>query len=52
MVIKHQLELLVDEKGWDIPRGKFDVIAEAMANDPQFTDDHFETFADNYWDGF
>ncbi|OFD46050.1 hypothetical protein BWGOE3_10830 [Bacillus mycoides] len=43
----------------DIPRGKFDVIAEAMANDLQFidnllnfTDDHFETFADNYWDGF
>ncbi|PFV35709.1 hypothetical protein [Bacillus thuringiensis] len=57
MVIKHQLELLVDEKGWKIPRDKFDGIAVAMANDPQFTDqllnftdDHLETFADNYWD--
>ncbi|OOR23187.1 hypothetical protein [Bacillus wiedmannii] len=59
MVIKHQLELMVEEKGWDIPRDKFDVIAETMANDPQFTDqllnftdDHFETFGDNYWEGF
>lgn len=57
MVIKHQLELLVEEKGWDISRDKFDVIAESMANDPQFTDhllnftdEHFEIFADNYLD--
>lgn len=56
MVIKHQLELLVDEKGWEIPREKFDEITKNMANDPQFTgslldfaDDHLETFAENYW---
>ncbi|QWI52541.1 hypothetical protein [Bacillus mycoides] len=55
MVIRHQLELLVDEKGWEISEGRFDEIAEAMANDPQFTDqlldftdEHLETFGDNY----
>ncbi|PGT89800.1 hypothetical protein [Bacillus thuringiensis] len=55
-VIKHQLELLVDEKGWKIPREKFDEIAKTMADDPTFTDDllnfadgHLETFAENYW---
>ncbi|PGC57604.1 hypothetical protein [Bacillus wiedmannii] len=56
MVIRHQLELLVEEKGWEISEARFDDIAEAMANDPQFTDqllnftdEHLETFGDNYW---
>ncbi|PER55792.1 hypothetical protein CN495_08560 [Bacillus thuringiensis] len=55
-VIKHQLELLVEEKGWEIPIEKFDEISQAMASDPQFTDDllrfadeHLETFGGNYW---
>ncbi|PGR97573.1 hypothetical protein [Bacillus thuringiensis] len=56
MVIRHQLELLVEEKRWEISEARFDDIAEAMANDPQFTDqlldftdEHLETFGDNYW---
>ncbi|EOQ15383.1 hypothetical protein KQ3_05852 [Bacillus cereus B5-2] len=56
MVIRHQLELLVEEKGWEIPESLFDDTAEAIANDPQFTDqllnftdEHLETFGDNYW---
>ncbi|PER25394.1 hypothetical protein [Bacillus cereus] len=56
MVIRHQLELLVEEKGWEISEARFDDIAEAMASDPQFTDqlldftdEHLETFGDNYW---
>lgn len=56
MVIRHQLEMLVGEKGWDIPQDKFDEIAATMADDYQFTkelleftDEHLETFAPNYW---
>lgn len=56
MVIRHQLELLVEEKGWEISEARFDEIAEVMANDPQFTDqlldftdEHLETFGENYW---
>ncbi|MGZ9653623.1 hypothetical protein [Bacillus cereus] len=56
MVIRHQLELLVEEKGWDFSETSLEEVAEAMANDPQFTDqlldftdEHLETFGDNYW---
>lgn len=57
MVIKHQLELMIDEKGWDIPEDKLEKIAKEMADDSQyleslldFTEDHLDSFSSNYWE--